>query len=100
MDIDVTVDIDPEEVLDEMKVKDIIKYIFDHKGDEFTEEDIDDLSEYISSNAGLDLTEMLLDKLDPWSILAAVAAPFIPRNCTDKQSVLDGIKEYLSRLDF
>lgn len=98
MDITTTIDIDPSDVLEEMKVKDVIKYLINNKSDEFTEKDIKDFSEYISSSTNLYLPRVLLEKLDPWEILTTVAAPFIPRNCTDKQSVLDGIKEYLSRL--
>mgnify|MGYP007085028473 CR=1 FL=1 len=85
MDIDVTVDIDPYEVLEEMKVKDIIKYL------------INQFAEYIASSSDSDFQEILIKKLNPWDMLIAVAKPFIPRNCTDKQAVLDGIKEFLSR---
>jgi len=100
MNMDVNVDIEPKEVLDEMKVKDIIKYIIEEREYEFTEEDLDDINEYIAKNIGIDssLTEMLLDKLDSWEILTAIAAPYTSHNCTDKQSVLDGLQEYLSRL--
>lgn len=96
MDIDVTVDIDPYEVLDEMKVKDIIKYLINQKNDEFTFEEINDFAEYIASSSDKDFQEIFMKKLDPWKMLIAVAKPFIPRNCTDKQSVLDGIKEFIS----
>lgn len=97
MDIDVTVDIDPYEVLDEMKVKDIIKYLINEKNDDFSYEDINNFAEYIASSSDKDFQEIFMKKLNPWDMLLAVAKPFIPRNCTDKQSVLDGIKEFISR---
>lgn len=97
MDIDVTVDIDPYEVLDVMKVKDIIKYLINQKNDEFTFEEINDFAEYIASSSDKDFQEIFMKKLNPWDMLLAVAKPFIPRNCTDTQSVLDGIKEFISR---
>lgn len=97
MDIDVTVDIDPYEVLEEMEVKDIIKYLINQKDDEFTFEEINDFAEYIVSSSDSDFQEIFVKKLNPWKMLIAVAKPFIPRNCTDKQTVLDGIKEFLSR---
>lgn len=97
MDIDVTVDIDPYEVLDEMKVKDIIKYLINQANDDFSYEDINDFAEYIASSSDSAFQEIFMKKLDPWDMLLAVAKPFIPRNCTDKQSVLDGIKEFISR---
>lgn len=97
MEIDTTVDIDPYEVLDEMKVKDIIKYLINQANDDFSYEDINDFAEYIASSSDSDFQEIFMKKLNPWDMLLAVAKPFIPRNCTDKQSVLDGIKEFLSR---
>ena len=97
MEIDTTVDIDPYEVLDEMKVKNIIKYLINQKNDDFSYEDINDFAEYIASSSDKDFQEIFMKKLDPWKMLIAVAKPFIPRNCTDKQSVLDGIKEFISR---
>lgn len=97
MEIDTTVDIDPYEVLDEMKVKDIIKYLINQKNDDFSYEDINDFAEYIASSSDKDFQEIFMKKLNPWDMLLAVAKPFIPRNCTDKQSVLDGIKEFISR---
>lgn len=99
MDIDVTVDIKPEDVLDEMKTKDIIKYLINSDEEVFTSNDIKDLEDYIESSTSLVLSRVLLEKLDPWEVLKTVAAPYIPRNCTDKQSILDGIQEYLSRLE-
>ena len=97
MDIDVTVDIDPYEVLDEMKVKDIIKYLINDKNDKFTFEEINDFAEYIASSSDSDFQDIFIKKLNPWDMLITVAKPFIPRNCTDKQSILDGIKEFISR---
>lgn len=75
MDIDVTVDIDPYEVLDEMKVKDIIKYLINQKNDDFSYEDINDFAEYIASSSDKDFQEIFMKKLNPWDMLLAVANP-------------------------
>lgn len=80
-----------------MKVKDIIKYLINQKNDEFTFEEINDFAEYIASSSDSDFQEVFIKKLNPWKMLIAVAKPFIPRNCTDKQTVLDSIKEFLTR---
>lgn len=98
MDYDVTVDIDPKDVLEEMEVKDILKYCIENKADEFTKKDINDFADFFASSTNLDLPRVMLEKLDPMEILTTVSAQFVPRNCTDRQSVLDGIQEYLSRI--
>lgn len=98
MDIDVTVDVDAEEVLEEMEVKDVIKYLINQKDDEFTDEDVRNFMAYLENSTNVDFGKVILERLDPWEILTTVAAPYIPRNCTDKQSILDGIQEYLSRV--
>lgn len=80
MEIETTVEVevDEYEVLDRMKTKDIIEYLKD-------ERDCRDLA-----------TE-LIKGLSPMQILASAVYPFLPRNCSDKQSVMDAVQEYLSR---
>lgn len=98
MEIETTVDIDAEEVLQEMSVHDVIKYLIKCKDYEFSQEDIKDFLDYLESSTGVDFAKTLLEKLDPWDILYAIAAPLLPRNISDHQSIKDAIQEYLSRL--
>lgn len=85
MDIDVTVDVDPTDVLDRMDTKDIIEYLNDYRGCS------------IGETTGCDLKE-LAQNFEPMDILTAAAYRFLPRNCRDRQSVMDAIHEYLSRV--
>lgn len=78
VEVDVTVEVDEHEVLDEMDTTDILDYLVENRGFD-----------------AKDFAERLC--FTPMEILAAAVYPFLPRNCSDKQSVMDAIREYLSR---
>ena len=98
MEIERTIEVDAEDILQEMTVPDIIKYLIKNKDYEFSKEDIQDFLALMQDSTGIDFARTMLARLEPWDILQAIAAPLLPRNISDQQSIKDAIQEYLSRL--
>lgn len=98
MEIVTTVDVEPEDVLNQWSVKKILSYIAKERDDDFTDKDVQDLLDLLQSQTNIDIGLAAIDKLDPWDILYHVTEPLLPRNISDRQSIKDAILEYLSRI--
>lgn len=98
MEIETTVEVNPEDVLDAWPVKDILAYTARAKEDKFTEKDALNLFDIIQDKTDINLALVAIKKLDPWDILYYIAKPLMPRNMSDKQSIKNAIMEYLLRL--
>lgn len=81
MDIETTVDIDEYQVLDNMKTEDIVEYLKERRKCQ----DVED-------------TVSLIRGMDPMDVLTAAAYHLLPRNICDRQSVVEAIQEYISRV--
>lgn len=81
MNIEVSAYVDEYEVLDDMETEDIVRYLKERRKCQ----DVEDMVE-------------LVRNMDPMDVLTAAAYHLLPRNICDRQSVVEAIQEYISRV--
>lgn len=81
MNIEVSACVNEYEVLDNMKTEDIVRYLKERRKCQ----DVED-------------TVKLVRDMDPMDVLTAAAYHLLPRNICDRQSVVEAIQEYISRV--